>query len=61
MLSSPITIIREGKLLGYIRIQREVLEQLEPDTLLVLERELNKGDLTILTFRLRLERGRALR
>ncbi len=52
MLSEPKTIILNGKLLGYIRIQTEVLEQLTADTLLVLERELNKGDATIVTFRL---------
>lgn len=54
MLSGPKTIIQDGKLLGYIRLQTEVLDKLGPDTLMVLERELNKGDSTVITFRLRI-------
>lgn len=54
MLSEPKTIIQDGKLLGYIRLQTEVLDKLGPDTLMILERELNKGDSTIITFRLKL-------
>lgn len=58
MLSGAKTIIQDGKLLGYIRLQTDVLDKLGPDTLLVLERELNKGDSTIITFRLRLAKQR---
>jgi hypothetical protein len=46
------TIISNGKLLGYIRLQEDVLINLKPDMALLLEQEINKGDSTILTFRL---------
>lgn len=53
MLSKPITIIQDGKLLGYIRLQVSVLDKLKPGSLMILEREFNKGDTTIITFRLK--------
>lgn len=54
MLSDAKTIIQDGKLLGYIRLQTDVLDKLGPETLMILEREFNKGDSTIITFRLKL-------
>ncbi len=57
MLSKPITILKDGKLLGYIRLQTDMLDRLEPDDLMVLERVLNKGDSTIVTFRLNIHKA----
>lgn len=57
MLSKAKTIIMDGKLLGYIKLQESVFEQLKSDTLIVLERVLVAGpkdNTTLLSFRLKL-------
>jgi len=47
-----VTIISNGQLLGYIKLQEEVLSAIKPDMAILLEQEINKGDSTIVTFRL---------
>jgi len=54
MLSKGITIIQENRLIGYVKLQQDVLEKLKPNEVIMLERELNVGDTTINTFRLKI-------
>lgn len=57
MLSGPKTIIKDGRLLGYIKLEEFIFEQLKSDTLVVLERVLVAGpkdNTTLMSFRLKL-------
>ena len=46
------TIINEGRLVGYIKLREDILQDLKRDVVIVLEQEINRGDATIITFRL---------
>ena len=46
------TIIKDGKLVGVIKLQQEVLENLKSEDALLLTKQINRGDATITTFKL---------
>lgn len=47
------TIINNNKLVGVIKLSKEMLEQLAPDKVILLESKFIKGDTTILSFDMR--------
>ena len=47
-----VTIIKDNKLVGTVKLQDSVFEGMSKDDGILLTKELNRGDSTILTFKL---------